>query len=110
MKITNSDKGPRGVNTKDGPVLIDPGHSIDADLSEAELKVAKATGWFEFRKEASKKDDGPGDIKSAAEVLALADGNFMAFKSAASKLLGDKTPSSKAEIVAAIEELATKPE
>jgi hypothetical protein len=110
MKITNIEKGPRGVNTKEGPVLVDPGHSIEADLSDAELKVAKATGWFEFGKGSAKKDDGAGDTKSATEVLAMADGNFMAFKSAASKLLGEKTPSSKAEIVAALEELATKPE
>ncbi|TRD06846.1 MULTISPECIES: hypothetical protein [unclassified Mesorhizobium] len=49
------------------------------------------------------------DAKSATEVLAMADGNFMAFKSAATKLLGDKTPDKKAEIVAALEELATQP-
>jgi hypothetical protein len=54
-----------------------------------------------------KAEDGD---KSAADVLAMVDGNFMAFKSAASKLLGDKTPSNKAEIVAALEELATNPE
>ncbi|MBZ9600745.1 hypothetical protein [Phyllobacterium chamaecytisi] len=48
--------------------------------------------------------------KTALEVLALADGNFMSFKSAAKKLLGDKTPSTKPEIIAALEELATTPE
>ncbi|WP_267901602.1 hypothetical protein [Sinorhizobium meliloti] len=34
---------------------------------------------------------------------------FMSFKSAAKKLLGEKTPSTKDEIVAALEELATQP-
>lgn len=47
-------------------------------------------------------------MKTAAEVLAMAGGNFMVFKSAASKLLGDATLSKKGEIVAALEELATK--
>lgn len=52
-----------------------------------------------------------GDIKTAAEVLKMAaDGTqFMTFKAAATKLLGDKTPANKAEIVAALEELATQP-
>jgi hypothetical protein len=39
---------------------------------------------------------------SAAEVLALATGNFMAFKSAAKKLLGDTLPGTKDEIIAAL--------
>jgi hypothetical protein len=34
---------------------------------------------------------------------------FMTFKSAATRLLGDKTPSKKDEIIAALEELATQP-
>lgn len=45
-------------------------------------------------------NNDPG--KTAAEVLALADGNFMTFKAAAKKLLGDATPASKDEITAAL--------
>ncbi|MDX1028918.1 hypothetical protein GOL90_27965 [Sinorhizobium medicae] len=54
---------------------------------------------------------GDGEAKTAAEVLKMAtDGSqFMAFKAAASKLLGDKTPANKADIVAALEDLATQP-
>lgn len=110
MKITNIAPGPRGIHTLAGSVVLNPGQTIEADLSDAELKGSKETGWFEFGKGAAKKQDDASDTKSAADVLALADGNFMAFKSAASKLLGDKTPDKKAEIVAALEELATKPE
>ena len=54
MKITNTQKGARGVNTKDGPVLIEPGETADVELSEAEAKIAKATGWFEFGAAAAK--------------------------------------------------------
>lgn len=52
-----------------------------------------------------------GDTKTAADVLKMAaDGTqFMTFKAAAKKLLGDKTPDSKAEIVSALEDLATQP-
>lgn len=48
MQIFNKCDGPRGVNTTTGPVLIDPGQSADVELSEAELKIAKATGWFKI--------------------------------------------------------------
>jgi len=50
--------------------------------------------------------------KTAAEVLEMAkDQNvqFMSFKAAAAKLFGDKTPAKKDEIIAALEDLATKP-
>ena len=54
------------------------------------------------------KQEAPA--KTPAEVLALADSShFMTFKAEATKLLGDKTPGSKGEIVTALEELATKP-
>lgn len=48
MKVTNNQAGPRGLNAKDGPVLLDPGQTVDVEMSDAELKVAKATGWFSF--------------------------------------------------------------
>lgn len=51
----------------------------------------------------AKSDDGQsgGEI-TAAEALALADGNFMSFKAAAKKVLGDETPSKKDEIILAL--------
>lgn len=55
---------------------------------------------------AGKTDETP---KTAAEVLELVSGNFMTFKSEAKKLLGDNTPGTKDEIVAALEDLATQP-
>lgn len=58
-----------------------------------ELPVVKAA--------TPKTDDG--QLVTAAEVLAMADGNFMAFKSAAKKILGDETPAKKDEIVAALQ-------
>ena len=48
MKITNVEKGPRGLNTTSGPVLVEPGQTVDVELSKEELAVAKKTGWFEF--------------------------------------------------------------
>jgi hypothetical protein len=60
-------------------------------------------------KSANTTDAAP---KTAAEVLAMANDpsvEFMAFKSAARKVLGDTTPATKAEIVAALEDKATQP-
>ena len=51
--------------------------------------------------------------KTPAEVLAMfsdKDVQFMTARAEAAKLMGDATPGKKAEIVAALEELATKPE
>jgi hypothetical protein len=42
------------------------------------------------------------DAPTATDVLALADGNFMAFKAAAKKVLGDDLPKTKDEIVEAL--------
>lgn len=53
MKITNTQAGPRGLNTKDGQVLVEPGQTVDVEMHEDELKVAKGTGWFEFGKAAA---------------------------------------------------------
>lgn len=66
MKITNIENGPRGLNTKDGPVLVEPGQTVDVELSKEEAEVARKTGWFDMGKgakaakesEDSKKDDG----------------------------------------------------
>jgi hypothetical protein len=58
MKITNTSKGPRGLNTKAGQVLLNPGQTVDdVELSDAEAKIAKATGWFDFSGRAEAKTD-----------------------------------------------------
>lgn len=58
MQVTNTQKGARGINTLSGAVLIGPGESVaDIELTEAELAVAKATGWFEFDGKSVKKKD-----------------------------------------------------
>lgn len=56
MKIKNISQGPRGVNAVAGPVLIEPGQTVDADLTEAEAGVSKATGWFEFSEAKAKAE------------------------------------------------------
>lgn len=51
-KFTNYTPGPKGVRTVNGLVFIAPGQtSEDLDVSEGELKAAKATGWFSKAKD-----------------------------------------------------------
>ncbi|MDX0499080.1 hypothetical protein GOC68_22840 [Sinorhizobium medicae] len=149
MKITNTQPGPRGINTVNGPVLVEPGQTVEVEIFAREKAHIKASKWFEVEgdytdnpgvtaapalKDAARNVDAELDRlraqlaerdaelaklkaqddqpKTAAEVLAMANDpnvQFMSFKSAASKLLGDKTPAKKDEIVAALEDLATKP-
>lgn len=45
-KFTNYTQGPKGLNTEAGLVYVEAGQSVDVEISEAEAKSAKATGWF----------------------------------------------------------------
>jgi hypothetical protein len=65
MKVTNIDEGPRGLNTEDGPVLVEPGQSVDVKLSDAEAKIAKATGWFDFGRASTEAAEPKADDKKA---------------------------------------------
>lgn len=94
--LTVSD--PRGRELVRRGLAVEVGGKADAALAN---KMAPDPG--------NKTDADSDTAKTASEVLALADGNFMAFKSEAKKLLGDKTPATKAEIIAALEEIATQP-
>lgn len=73
MKVTNISKGPRGLNAKDGPVLVEVGQTVDVDMAEAEYKVSKGTGWFEFSGKAEKDDDGldRDELKAQAKELGI---------------------------------------
>jgi hypothetical protein len=101
-----------------GQVLEIPPNEIDQLrrlVEKKEAEIARLAGLLaerdaEIAKLKEAKSDEPA--KTPADVLAMAnDPNvpFMSFKSAAAKLLGDKTPSKKDEIVAALEDLATQP-
>lgn len=49
--VTNVTDGPRVLNAQ--PIVtLQPGESTDGDvnISQAELDVAKSTGWFDFGK------------------------------------------------------------
>ena len=84
------------------------------ELSEAQIDAFARDGVkVSAKAEEKAKDDGKGaQPKTASEVLAMATAegvHFKTFEAEAKKLLGDKTPSGKDEIVKSLEELvATK--
>lgn len=95
-KLKNYTSGPKGVHTVNGLVYIEAGQtSPDLDVSEGELKAAKATGWFSKPTVDDDDDDGPKALAdhTVAELKALAEAEGID--------LGDA--SKKDDIVAAIE-------
>jgi hypothetical protein len=73
MKVTNISAGPRGLNTVEGTIMLEPGEAREVELSEAEAKIAKGTGWFSFDGEDS--DEGGeldrDDLKKQADELGI---------------------------------------
>lgn len=77
MKLTNNTKGPRIVNTTEGPVTLAPGESQTLDLSEGEAKALKRTGHLGGPGEAPVDEPiiegGPTDAQ--VQIKELVDGN-----------------------------------
>lgn len=97
--LGNADKS--GATTSDTDAL-------NAEITGLKAKLAERDAEIEKLKSAKQEDPA----KTPAEVLAMATNpevQFMTFKAAAAKLLGEKTPAKKDEIVAALEDLATQP-
>lgn len=68
MKITNTQPGPRGVNTVNGPVLVEPGETADVEIFEREKEHLEAAAWFKVEGSytANGKAAGSSDLKAAA--------------------------------------------
>jgi hypothetical protein len=121
-KITITNNRPGGFGIPGGPVIAGSGGSLEVEQKDwdavKDSPVVKA--WIDAnhltvsggKAEKKQEPSGGDEPKTALEVLVMANATdvpFMAFKAAASKLLGDKTPAKKDEIIAALEELATQP-
>jgi hypothetical protein len=108
--VTNGSRHPRVVYAAGRGVLVPMGASRPVEMSEAEAENAKAEGVsIEVGEAMATPTAAPPDdpAAAAAELLAkVSDMQWLSFKAAASKLLGDGAPSTKAEIIAALEEKA----
>lgn len=107
--VTNTTKGPRFVYAQGEPKLIEAGETAPFDLTDSEIGNvqrqvdAGVLAWDGEAPALQAKADAPV-YSTAADLLAAPDGmNFMAYKSAASKILGVPAPATKPEIVAALQ-------
>lgn len=66
MKITNTQPGPRGINTVNGPVLVDPEQTVEAKVYAREKEHVEASGWFTI--EGDYEADHPELGAAAAQV------------------------------------------
>ncbi len=78
MQVKNTQQGPRGLNTLAGPVLVEPGQTVEVEISKPELASARKSGWFEFGAEAE-ADDDDGDDGEKPEIASLTDDELRAF-------------------------------
>lgn len=63
MKVTNTQPGPRGINTVNGPVLIEPKETAEVQVYAREKEHLEAAGWFTI------DGDYTADPGSAASAL-----------------------------------------
>lgn len=108
--IINTTRGPRFIYSQGEPRPIEAGQTVEMDLTDAEAKNVQHqvdAGALAWAGEAPTFKGEASPDMTAAELLAQADGmHVKTLQSAAAKILGDATPSTKAEIVAALEEKA----
>ncbi|QIB38127.1 hypothetical protein G3A56_09105 [Rhizobium oryzihabitans] len=101
----------RGVATStiaDNAVI----EALKADLAARDAEIDRLKRGKKAPAEPKTASSSDEPEKTPAEVLAMgSDGNveFMTFKAAARKILGDALPATKAEIIAALEDKATQP-
>ncbi|CAN7389833.1 hypothetical protein [Neorhizobium sp. LjRoot104] len=111
MKITNTQPGPRGVNTINGPVLVDPGQTVEAEVYEREQQHIEAAGWFKVsggytanppeKSEASGKtsgSDSSAELDELKKQLAAKDAEL-------ERLKADKQPTERDELKKQADEL-----
>lgn len=90
MQVKNTQQGPRGLNTEAGPVLVEPGQTVDVKLSTAELASARKSGWFEFGAEADADEDGDEDGEADEELDKLSDDELRTFLADRGVTAGDR--------------------
>lgn len=102
--VTNISRGPRFVYASGEPVLLNAGETRDFDLRDHEVKNvqqqvdAGVLAWDGEAPQAKGADLTPADLLAKVDEMP-----FLAFRSAAAKILGPEAPTTKAELVAALQ-------
>ena len=92
LKLTSTQPGPRGFNAVGGPVLVEAGQTVEAEVFHREKEGLEACGWFEIK--GSYKADPEGSVSVAqASRAAINDAVAEAESKAAAeheKVIGEK--------------------
>ena len=80
--------------------------TLDDTIAQAAIDAGNAVDLTPKAAEPAARASDPATAQTPAELLALADAvHFQTFRAEAAKLLGEGTPATKAEIVAALQAL-----
>lgn len=68
--LTNTDAGPRGFWHQDRVFLVEAGDKVEvSDMTDDEVKAAKASGYFKLDGGSSEKAPEPGPLDQSVEKL-----------------------------------------
>lgn len=97
VSVKNTSGGPRVLNGLNGPVLTHAGETTEGvEISDAELKIARELGYFEFDGKGADGSDGEKslDKHTKAELIEIAEAEGVSVE----------TDDNKADLVRKIEE------
>ncbi len=57
IKATNTQLGPRGLNSVTGPIMVEPKETVEVKIFEREKEHIEATGWFEIEGDYTADDE-----------------------------------------------------
>lgn len=114
--VTNISRGPRFVYVDGSPALIEAGATLSFALTTAEIESVQQqvdAGVLAWASDAPKakagggSDENPVEVVTAAGLLGKVDTmQWLSFRAAATKLLGEGAPTTKVELLAALDERA----
>lgn len=97
LKLTNKQPGPRGVNALSGPMLVDPGQTVEVEVYEREKEHITASGWFEVKGSYTANPDGAtAPVAAVEDAIKAKDAEIAELRKQLAAKGGD-TPSLKAE-------------
>lgn len=77
IRVKNTSVGPRGLYAGGEMVMLQSGESRDLDVTAANLKIARETGWFSLEGEA-KADPKQEEGSDSADLTKLTDDELRA--------------------------------
>jgi hypothetical protein len=103
MKITNTQAGPRGFNSVAGPMLVDPGETVEAKIFAREKEHLEATQWFKMSGSYEPNPTVDGGAAAVLEAPAGKKGEAMAKRLEETEALVSELQAENAQLKEALE-------